>query len=150
MIMSTECFSVPQALHLQLYIHYTVARQSPLSMGFSWQEYWNGQLCPPPGDLPDPGIAPSFDSRRFFTLSHWGSPVLCHFPSIACNHHTHPWEVATGTFLCLCSQTFLATCICVCVCVCVCVFNIYVTVEILVLAVFSPSMSVFLTVVPID
>ena len=24
-------------------------------MGFSRQEYWSGLLCPPPGDLPDPG-----------------------------------------------------------------------------------------------
>ena len=27
-------------------------------MGFSRQEYWSGLLCPPPGDLPDPGIKP--------------------------------------------------------------------------------------------
>ena len=27
-------------------------------MGFSRQEYWSGLLCPPPGDLPDPGIEP--------------------------------------------------------------------------------------------
>ena len=26
------------------------------SMGFSWQEYWSELPCPPPGDLPDPGI----------------------------------------------------------------------------------------------
>ena len=25
-------------------------------MGFSRQEYWNGLSCPPPGDLPNPGI----------------------------------------------------------------------------------------------
>ena len=25
-------------------------------MGFSRQEYWSGMLCPPPGDLPNPGI----------------------------------------------------------------------------------------------
>ena len=25
-------------------------------MGFSRQEYWSGLSCPPPGDLPDPGI----------------------------------------------------------------------------------------------
>ena len=25
-------------------------------MGFSRQEYWSGWLCPPPGDLPDPGM----------------------------------------------------------------------------------------------
>ena len=27
--------------------------------GFSRQEYWSGLSCPPPGDLPDPGIKPS-------------------------------------------------------------------------------------------
>ena len=30
--------------------------QAPLFMGFSRQEYWSGLPCPPPGDLPDPGI----------------------------------------------------------------------------------------------
>ena len=28
-------------------------------MGFSRQECWNGLLCPPPGDLPDPGVEPT-------------------------------------------------------------------------------------------
>ena len=36
----------------------TVARQAPLSMGFSRQEYWSGLPFPPPEDLPDPGIEP--------------------------------------------------------------------------------------------
>ena len=31
---------------------------SSVSMGFSSQEYWSGLLCPPPGDLPNPGIEP--------------------------------------------------------------------------------------------
>ena len=31
--------------------------QSPLSMGFSRQEYWSG-LPFPPGDLPNPGVEP--------------------------------------------------------------------------------------------
>ena len=34
----------------------TLARQAHLSMGFSRQEYRSGLPCPPPGDLPDPGI----------------------------------------------------------------------------------------------
>jgi len=38
----------------------TVARQAPLSMGFCRQEYWSGLPFPPPGDLPDLGIKPSF------------------------------------------------------------------------------------------
>jgi len=28
-------------------------------MEFSRQEYWSGLPCPPPGDLPDPGIEPA-------------------------------------------------------------------------------------------
>ena len=38
---------------------WTVARQAPLSMGFSKQEYWSEFPCPPPGDLLDPGIKPT-------------------------------------------------------------------------------------------
>ena len=37
---------------------WTVDLQAPLSRGFSRQEYWSGLPCPPPGDLPDPGIEP--------------------------------------------------------------------------------------------
>ena len=35
---------------------WTAAHQAPLSMGFPRQEYWSGLPCPPPGDLPNPGI----------------------------------------------------------------------------------------------
>ena len=35
-----------------------IARQAPLSMGFSRQEYWSGLPCPSPGGLPNPGIEP--------------------------------------------------------------------------------------------
>ena len=49
-----SCFS-----HVWLFVTlWTVARKAPLSMGFSRQEYWSGLPCPPPGDLPDPGIEP--------------------------------------------------------------------------------------------
>ena len=34
--------------------------QAPLSMEFSRQEYWSGLPCPPPGDLPDPGLEPMY------------------------------------------------------------------------------------------
>ena len=37
---------------------WTVACQPPLSMGFSRQEHWSGLPCPPPGDLPNPGVEP--------------------------------------------------------------------------------------------
>ena len=34
---------------------WTIACQSPLSMGFSREEYWSGLPFPSPGDLPNPG-----------------------------------------------------------------------------------------------
>ena len=37
---------------------WTIAHQTPPSMGFSRQEYWSGLPFPSPGDLPDPGIEP--------------------------------------------------------------------------------------------
>ena len=42
-------------LCLTLAILWTVACQSPLSMGFSRQEYRSGLPFPSPGDFPDPG-----------------------------------------------------------------------------------------------
>ena len=36
----------------------TVARQAPLSMRFSRQEYWSGLPRPPSSNLPNPGIKP--------------------------------------------------------------------------------------------
>ena len=38
---------------------WTAACQTPLSMGFSRQEYWSGLPCCPPGNLPNPGIKPA-------------------------------------------------------------------------------------------
>ena len=43
--------------HVRLFVTlWSVARQAPLSMGFSRQEYWTELPFPSPGDLPDPGI----------------------------------------------------------------------------------------------
>ena len=45
---------------VQLFVTvWTGAGQAPLSLGFSRLEYWSGLACPPPGDLPDPGIKPT-------------------------------------------------------------------------------------------
>ena len=45
---------------VQLFVTpWTAAHQSPLSMEFSRQKYWNGLPFPPPGDLPHPGIEPA-------------------------------------------------------------------------------------------
>ena len=55
---------------------WTSAHQAPLSMGFSRQEYWRRLPCPPPEDLPDPGIqlgSPALQVDSLL-LSHQGSP----------------------------------------------------------------------------
>ena len=53
----------------------SAARQTPLSMGFSRQEYWSGLPCPPPGDLPNPGIEPRSPALQAdsLPLSHQGT-----------------------------------------------------------------------------
>ena len=46
--------------HVQLFATLgSVVRQALVSMGCPRQEYWSGLSCPPPGDLPNPGIEPS-------------------------------------------------------------------------------------------
>ena len=64
-------------LCLTLAIPWTLARQAPLSMGFSMQEYWRGLPFPPPGDLPDPGIKPvsSALAGGFFPTEPPGKPL---------------------------------------------------------------------------
>jgi len=48
---------------------WTIVHQAPESMEFSCQEYWSGFPFPSPGDLPNPGIKPTFPALagRFFT-----------------------------------------------------------------------------------
>ena len=57
---------------------WTVACQASLSMGFSRQEYWSGLPCPPPGNLPDPGIEPSTPALQVdsLALNHLRSPKV--------------------------------------------------------------------------
>ena len=49
--------------------------------GFSRKDYWSGLPCPPPGDLPDPGIEPACTSSAlasgFFPTSAPGKPTFC-------------------------------------------------------------------------
>ena len=78
-------------------IPWTVEHQAPLSTGFSRQEYWSGLPCPPPEDLPDPGIVPvscmfpALTGGFFTTSTTWeGLSVLCEgpqFSSICANIH---------------------------------------------------------------
>ena len=58
---------------------WTVACQASLSMEFSRQEYWSGLPFPSPGDLPGPGVEPTFLAPcaltgRFSTSESPGKP----------------------------------------------------------------------------
>ena len=55
-IMTCACMLSPFSHVWHFVTPQTVAHLDPLSMGFSRQEYWSGLPCPPPVDLPYPGI----------------------------------------------------------------------------------------------
>ena len=69
--------------YVQLFVTlWTVTRQPFLSMGFSRQEYWSGLLCPPSGDLPDPGsepaslMSPALAAGLFTASATWDTLVI--------------------------------------------------------------------------
>ena len=72
------CFS-----HVRLsVILWTVARQAPLTMGFSRHEYWSGLPCRPHGDLPsqrsDLCLLSLLHCRQvLYQWCHLGSPTMC-------------------------------------------------------------------------
>ena len=60
---------------------WTVAHRVPLSMGFFRHKYWSELPCPPPVDLPNPGIkplsltSPALAGRVFTTSATWEAPL---------------------------------------------------------------------------
>ena len=54
-------------------------------MGVSRQEYWSGLPCPPPGDLPNPGIelaslmSPALAGGFFTTSATWEAQDVLFF-----------------------------------------------------------------------
>ena len=73
-----EIVSVLVASHVHLFVtSWTVARQAPLSMEFSRQEYWSGLPFPSPKDLPNPGIEPRSSALQagFLPTELQGSPI---------------------------------------------------------------------------
>ena len=71
LIMGCECMLSRFSRVLLFVTPWTVTHQFPLSVGFSRQKYWSGLPCPPPSDLPDPGIKPSS-----LCLLHWRAGSL--------------------------------------------------------------------------
>ena len=78
---------------------WTIAHQAPLFMGFSRQEYWNGLLCPPPGDPHDPGIkprspvSPALRGGFFTTSTTWEAqiPYVCSYTIFVFLFLTYSW-----------------------------------------------------------
>ena len=67
--------------HVRLFVTpWNVPCHTPLSMGFSRQEYWSGLPFASPGDLPDPGIepAPPALAGGFFTTTLPGKPNIAY------------------------------------------------------------------------
>ena len=81
---------------------WTVACQAPLPMGFSRQELWSGLPCPPPGDLPDPGIeltslmSPALTGSFFTSIPPWetkGTISSVQFSRSVVSYSLQPHEV---------------------------------------------------------
>ena len=93
------------------------AHQAPLSMGFISQEYWCGPPCPPPGDLPDPGIKPVSPAAPALQvdsllLSHLGSRVYVHEFYYRQKLHRNLLLYLSSVHLLSCVQPFATSWIC--------------------------------------
>ena len=69
------CVSVTQSC---LILFDPIARQTPLSLGCSRQEYWSGLPFPSPGHLPDPGkeLTPPALAGGFLTTAPPGRLII--------------------------------------------------------------------------
>ena len=108
---------------------WTVARQAPLSRGFSKQEYWSGLPFPSPGDLPNPAIEPRSPALQTLIvetfISSWGDftvliDVLCCerrmpesplFQAMSSTRNMVVYQVheTHGSILCTRAQSFYLT-----------------------------------------
>ena len=97
---------------------WTVAYQAALSMGFPKQEYWSGLPCPPPGDLPNPGIEPGSPALQAGSLateppgkpeaSPWRSPKPRRHWSWFHRQQVHSFlHECSGTLMCLLHACFM-------------------------------------------
>ena len=92
------CMCVCKSLsHVALFVTlWTVACQSPLSMGFSRQEYWSGLPFPSSGDLPNPGTEPW--SHTLQADSFLSEPLVKPICMYVCMY--------VCTYICICTNNF--------------------------------------------
>ena len=79
-VVCVSCSVLSDSLHPP----WTVARQAPLSLGFSKQEYWSGLPCLPPRDLPNPEIelgSPALEADSLLSESPGKPPAPFFFPA---------------------------------------------------------------------
>ena len=86
------------------------ARQAPLTLDVSRQEYWSHLSCPPPGDLLNPGTGPAslispVLTGEFFTIAPPGKPYTLLF----CNYYKYYYSCKSYSFhtLLSCVQLFV-------------------------------------------
>ena len=91
-------------LCLILMTPWTVACQTPLSMGFPRQEYWSGLPFPSPGNLPNPEIKPGCPALQVNSLpefAHQGSPSnICVCVCVCVCIHIWSWANCFPTLSC--------------------------------------------------
>ena len=75
---------------------WTVAHQAPLSTGFSWQAYWSGLPCPPPGDWTCTSCVSCIAGGFFIHWDTWEEGR-----HEAWNSHQQDENKETGTLVCL-------------------------------------------------
>ena len=99
LLMPSELLCACVLSHVWLFATpWAVARQTPLSMGFSRQGCWSQLPCPPPVDLPHPGIelaslmSPAL-AGKFLTTSAPGKPFTRYLPR---------WKETLLEWLCFC------------------------------------------------
>ena len=76
-----------------------MAHRAPLSMGFSRQGEWSGLPCPPPGDLPNPGIELGSSTLQADSLlskppgeALWPAETQTNFQASVRWRERHTWE----------------------------------------------------------
>ena len=74
--------------HVRCFVTLWIATcQAPVSLGFSWQEYWSGLPLPPPGDLPNS------ETESFYVS--WLGNWVCYWCYCCCLfvfYHSATWE----------------------------------------------------------
>ena len=87
-------------MHAQWYptaTTWTIARQAPLYMEFSRQEYWSGLPFPPREDLPYPGITPASPALQVNSI-----PLYHLGPNIDSKDNSNFFSAQLKIFLLLC------------------------------------------------